>query len=237
MIDYVLEPNELTGEPKKYRAQIVNSRSYTFADIANHLIRHNTGLSSSVIYGLWEGIKGAVEEFISEGGSINTELFNARASIKGVFNGIDDGFDESRHEIRLNLRIGSLLKDVPKKLKVKKVSSPVKSYILSVLDIKTGSINESLTPGKNVRIIGQKIKIDGSDPSCGLFFVPEKKTEQSVKIDLSDIAVNKPSEIIAVVPKLNKGIWNVHLVTQYSTGKKFRKTPQSVTFEKKLTVA
>ena len=40
MIEYVLKPNELmTGEPNKYLAQIVNSRSYTFDDIANRLIR------------------------------------------------------------------------------------------------------------------------------------------------------------------------------------------------------
>jgi hypothetical protein len=34
MIDFVLDPNELTGEPKKFKAQVVNSRSYTFEDIA-----------------------------------------------------------------------------------------------------------------------------------------------------------------------------------------------------------
>ena len=237
MINYVLEENELTGEPKKYKAQIVNSRSYTFEDIANHLIRHNTGLSSSAIYGLWEGIKGAVEEFISEGGAINTELFKVRASIKGVFSGMDDGFDASRHEMRLNMRTGSLLRDIPKKLKVKKITAQTKAFILSVTDIKTGSVNECLTPGKNIRIIGQRVKIEGSDPSCGLFFIPEKKTEQTVKLELSEIAVNKPSEIIAVIPRLSKGLWSVRLVTQYTTGARLRITPNSLNFSKNLTVA
>ena len=54
MIDYVLEPNELTGEPQKYRARVINSRSYTFEDIAKHLLKHNTGLSPAAIYGLNE---------------------------------------------------------------------------------------------------------------------------------------------------------------------------------------
>ena len=237
MIEYALAPNELTGEPKKYRAQVLNSRSYTFDDIAKHLLKHNIGLSSSVIYGLWEGIKSAVEEYTSEGGVINTELFQTSISIKGTFNGMDDGFDPSRHKIRLNLRPGSLLLSVPGKLKVKKQNPSVKAFINSVTDIKTGSVNSSLTPGKNVRIIGQRLKIAGDDPSCGLYFVSDKPQDAPIKVDTSEYVVNNPSELVAVIPSLKKGNWKLRLVTQYSTGPKHLKTPQSVTFEKALTVA
>ena len=238
MIEYVLEQNELTGEPKKFKAQVVYSRSYTFDDIAKHLIKHNTGLSNSVIYGLWEGIKSAVEELISDGSAINTELFNARISIKGVFNGMDDGFDASRHEIRLNLRPGTLLRGIPKGLKVKKVNSRIKSRILSVTDIKTGEVDSCLTPGKNIRIVGQRVKINGDDPSCGLYFVPTSScADDYVKVESSEFVVNNPSEIIAVIPNLSKGIWNLTLITQYSQGTKFRKTPYSVICEKDFNVA
>ena len=237
MIDYTLATNELTGEPKKYRAQVLNSRSYTFDDIAKHLIKHNIGLSSSAIYGLWEGIKGAVEEFMSDGGVINTELFRTRISIQGTFKGLDDGFDSSRHKIRLRLQPGQLLLDIPGKLKVKKQNPGIKTLISSVTDVKTGSVNGTLTPGKNIRIIGQRVKIDGADPSCGIYFVSDKPQDQPVKVEISEFVVNRPSEIIAVIPKLNKGNWKVRLVTQFSTGQKHLKTPQSVTFEKALTVA
>ena len=236
MIEYVLERNELTGEPEKYRAQVINSRSYNFDDIAKHLIKHNTGLSRTVIYGLWEGIKSTVEELISDGSAINTELFNASISIKGVFEGLDDGYDSSRHMIRLNLRPGTLLRDIPKSLKVKKLNAGAKSLILSVTDIKTGAVNSLLTPGKNIKIIGFKVKINGDDPSCGLYFVPAKNPEKPVKVEPSEFVVNNPSEIIAVIPNLCKGIWNLKLVTQYSHNK-CRKTPHSVTFEKDFSVA
>ena len=237
MIDYSLETNELTGDPKKYRAQVQNSKSYTFDDIAKHLIKHNTGLSSSVIYGLWEGIKGAIEEYTSEGGVINTEIFQTSISIKGTFNGMDDGFDPSRHKIRLNLRPGSLLQAVPGKLKVRKLNLGVKAFINSVTDIKTGSVDDKLTPGKNVRIIGQRLKITGDDPSCGLYFVSDKPQETPVKVETSEYVVNNPSELIAVIPNLKKGNWKLRLVTQFSRGPNHLKKPQNVTFEKMLTVA
>ena len=237
MIDYILKPNKLTREGKKLSAQVINTRSYTFDDIAKHLIRHNTGLSSSVIYGLWEGIKDAVEEFVSEGASINTELFNVHASIRGVFDGMDDGFDSSRHQIRLNLQPGLMLRAIPKKLKVRKFNPEAQSMIFSVTDIKSGSVNDTLTPGKNIRIIGKRLKIDGTDPACGLYFIPVDNSEQQVKIELSEVVVNKPSEIIAVVPKLKKGNWNLRVVTQFSRGKQCLKVPYHMTFEKHLNVA
>ena len=237
MIEYSLETNELTGDSTKYRAQVMNSRSYTFDDIAKHLIKHNIGLSSAAIYGLWEGIKGAVEEFVSQGGSINTELFQVRVSIKGVFNGMDDSFDPSRHQIKLNLQPGSLLLKVPGNLRAKKADSNVKVKISSVTDVKTGSVNGSLTPGKNVRIIGRRLKIDGPDPSCGIYFVPEDGQTGPVKVEQTDYVVNKPSELIAVIPRLSTGKWRVRLVTQYGTGKKALKVPLSITYGKELVVA
>ena len=237
MINFILERNELSGESVTYRAQVVNSRSYTFKDIANHLLQHNTGLSASVIYGVWEGIKGAVEEYIAEGGSINTELFQIHPSIQGVFDAPEDGFDRSRHTIRLRLKAGALLREIPKKLAVRKNSSSAKSYILSVTDIKSGAVNDSITVGKNIRISGKKLKIEGDDPTCGLYFVPEKNNVDPVKVETSEVVVNKPSQIIAVVPKLGKGTWNLRLVTQFSSGSKFRKRTQSLVFNKSLTVA
>jgi hypothetical protein len=80
----------------------------------------NTGLSGAVIHGVWEGIKNAVDEYIADGESINTELFQIHASIKGVFNGKDDSFDRSRHQIRLCMRPGLLLSNSTAYLKVRK---------------------------------------------------------------------------------------------------------------------
>lgn len=237
MINYTLEENELTGDPKKYKAQVVNSRSYTFNDIANYLLQHNTGLSSAVIRGVWEGIKGAVEEYVSDGSSVRTELFHIRPSIRGVFESQNDCFDASRHKIRLNLYPGSLLRKIPEKLKAKKVNSGARSFIHSVTDISTSSVNDSLTPGKSIRITGSGLKITGDDPSCGIYFVPEKSSSTPIKAEISEVVVNNPSELIAIVPRLKKGKWNLRLITQYSRGHKYLKKPRNVNFDKNLIVA
>jgi hypothetical protein len=237
MIDFVLDPNELTGEPKKFKAQVVNSRSYTFDDIANHLLKHNTGLSGPVIHGVWEGIKDAVKEYVSEGASINTELFYLHPSIQGVFDSLNDGFQRKRHTIRLNLQPGSLFLGIAEKLKARKVNAGVRTCIQSVTDIKSGSVDAMLTPGRNIRILGQRLKIEGPDPSNGLYFEPDDDSGTLVKVEESEFVVNNPSEIVAVIPDLTKGSWRVRVITQFSTGPKPLKTPRKITFDKNLIVA
>jgi hypothetical protein len=236
MIEYVLEPNERLGESKKCRAQVVNARNYTFDDIANHL-KQRTGLESPMIYGVWEGIIGAVKEYLLEGGSINTDLFQVNASIQGVFDGLNDNYDGNRHKMWFNMQPGLLLSNVPVKMKVKKLSAELKCYIESVTDVKTGSVNSFLTPGKNIRILGQKLKIEGPDPACGLYFVSPNNHGQQIKVESSEFIVNNPSEIVAVVPKLAKGNWHIRLVTQYCSNGKYLKSPKDIIFDKTLTVA
>lgn len=236
MIDYYLKPYVFTGNRNTYSAQIVNSRSYTFDDIAKYLLRHNTGLSGAVIYGLWEGIKGAVEEFVSDGGSVNTELFNIQTSIRGIFSGEDDGFDGRRHKIRLNMQPGLVLRDVPGRIKVRKLVSRSMAMIMSVTDMKSGSTDSVLSPGGNIRILGQKLKIIGDSPACGLCFVPDDASATPVMVPRPGIIVNSPSEIIAAVPALERGIWSVRIVTQFCKGNRSLKTPRSIGFEGKLRV-
>jgi hypothetical protein len=64
--------------------------------------------------------------------------------------------------------------------------------------MKTGAINATLTPGRNVKITGVKLKIAGDEPEVGLYLVPA--TGDAVKVDISDVVVNNPSELMVIVP-------------------------------------
>ena len=237
MVEYILEPNGLTTKPNQHKARVVNTKSYNFDDIASYMLKHNTGLSPSVIYGVWEGIKGAVENLVFEGGAINTELFRARASIRGVFDSAGDRYDANRHVIRLKLRPGSLLQSLAGKLKARKLRPAGKSFIRTVYDIKTGTSDSFLTPGNNIRIKGQRLQIKGTDPSCGVYLVSAGNTVPTVKIEKTELVANKPSEIIALIPGLDKGGWTIRLVTQYSNGRKCLKTPMNITYDREFTVS
>ncbi|MDR1215347.1 MAG: DUF4469 domain-containing protein [Treponema sp.] len=75
--------------------------------------------------------------------------------------------------------------------------------ITAVTDLKTGAINATLTPGHDAKVSGVKLRITGSDPTVGLYFV--LATGDAVKVDISDVVVNNSSELIVLVPALPAG--------------------------------
>jgi hypothetical protein len=234
MLEYVLEVNDLTTAPDDFRAQVVNVPSYTQDDIVDRVMRIGAGLTRSDIAAVLEAEKQVVVEIVSDGGAVTTELFNAFPSIQGVFHSAEDSVDGVHQKVRINLHAGTAIRDAVGAVKTKKLPGIVSGTIISsVTDVKTGSQNNLLTPGRNIKISGSKLKITGDDPLVGLFFEPEAGGAP-VPVDSSDLVINHPAELIAVIPNLAPGVYRLRLVTQYS-GSNLLKHPHTVTFDKPLT--
>lgn len=182
-----------------------------------------------------EAEKQVIGDIIAEGEAVNTELFNAFPSIHGVFTNAEDSLDASRHKVKINLHAGTALRQAVAQVKTKKVAAVITGTVItSVTDIKSGTVNDKLTPGHDLKIHGVKLKITGTDPACGFYFVATAGGAETL-VDSSDIVVNNPSELIVLAPNLAAGTYRAKIVTQYNGGKG-RKTPLSITFDKVLTV-
>jgi hypothetical protein len=104
-----------------------------------------------------------------------------------------------------------------------------------VIDVKTGSVNDIITPGRNLRILGHKIKIAGENALNGVTFTWANGST-SLKVPKEDIVVNTPSEVMIVVPAtLTAQKYQLKLTTQFS-GANLLKAPRTVVFDKTLTV-
>jgi hypothetical protein len=236
MLEYTLEDNELTQNPGDLRAQVVNVTSYTQNDVIDRILDMGAGLTRSDVVAVFEAEKQVVSKIVEEGGAVNTELFNAFPSIGGVFEGPDVPFDHNRHRVKINLHPGVALRAAVQGVKTKRLAAALTGTVItSVTDLKTGSVNDQLTPGRDVKISGMKLKIIGNKAELGLYFMPLGGGAE-VKVDPSDIVVNNPSEVIAVIPSLPAGPYHIRIVTQYSSSGKPLKTPHSFTFEKELNV-
>jgi hypothetical protein len=101
-----------------------------------------------------------------------------------------------------------------------------------VKDSVSGTVNEKLSANGVVELRGYNLRIDGDDAVCGLWFVAEggAQTKATVLIE------NKPSRIIAMIPALTAGKYQVKVVTQYNGSGKGLKTPKQVVYPKSLTV-
>jgi hypothetical protein len=104
--------------------------------------------------------------------------------------------------------------------------------IQEVRDSISNTVNEKLTRRGVVELRGYNLKIDGSDSSCGLWFVSDSGAATKAEV----LIENKPSRMIAMIPDLPNGNYQVKVVTQYANGMKLLKTPKAFVYPKTLTV-
>jgi nucleoid DNA-binding protein len=233
-----LYDNALTDNPNDYIARVVSEKSLNVRDIAQStMIRGGANVSA-------DSIEHAVNLFLKEmsyclcdGFSINTGYFTAQASLKGVFHSANEEFNREKHSVSFDFHQGSLLRKELENVEIDIVGlADASCSITQVIDVKTGSINEFLTPNRNLKISGSKIKIAGDKESNGVYFV-NQETNERIKVDTSDIVTNNPSKLIVVIPALSAGSYQLEVATQFSgSGGITIKEARSAMFDKPLTV-
>ena len=206
-----LYDNALTKDnPNDFIARTVSERSLNVKQICEAAVnRGGSDVSAPSMQHATELFLKEMAYQLCDGFSVNTGYFTASTLIRGVF------------------EIPTIEIDI---LGVADASAA----ILQVTDVKSGSVNDLLTPNRNLKIAGSKIKIAGEDVANGVYFV-DATTQTRTAVEASDIVTNNPSELIIVIPALAAGTYTIEVVTQYAQGSLI-KEPRTATFDKTLTV-
>ena len=234
MLKYCLRENLLTPAPDDYMAQAADVRSYTLDEIIDLMMEKGTTLTRADVAATLQVYGEVVSAIIKDGSAVNTPLMNTSMSISGVFDGANDSFDKKRHTVNLNITAGTLLRDVLPKIKCEKTEgTSTDPYITEVTDVVSGKVNEVLTKGGVVQLVGSRLKFDAKDAAQGIFFVPE--TGEAVRATV--IAENKPARLMAIIPAgLKAGTYYIEVRTKIDMGGKKLKTLKTGRFAKPLTV-
>ncbi len=232
-----LYDNVLTENPNDLIARVISEKSLSIGDVAKSAVSRGGANISA------ETIEHAVNLFLKEmayrlcdGFSINAGYFTAQTIIKGVFNSANETFNPEKHSLLFDFQQGSLLRKELSNVEVDILGvADASLFIAQVLDVKTGSVNDVLTPNRNLKISGSKLKIAGDNETNGVYFV-NQETQERAKVDASDIVVNNPSELIVVIPEITMGTYKVEITTQYSSGNGTLKEARTAAFERVLTI-
>ena len=220
-----LHNNFLTANPNDFSARVSSERSLNISDICNSAVtRGGADISAA-------SMKHAVELFLKEMGyrlcdgfSINTGYFTATPSIRGVFDSPTENFNPQKHSVLFLFNQGELLRRELSTVAIEILGAAESgAFIGQVTDVKSGSVNDLLTPNRNLKISGTRLKAAGGNPDVGIYFVNEA-TQERTKVDESDIVTNNPSEVIIVIPALAAGGYKVEIITQYSSGKNLKES-------------
>ena len=231
-----LYDNALTDNPNDFVARVQSERSLNVKDICQTAAtRGGADISAASMehaVNLW--LK-EMAYLLCDGFSVNTGWFTANAHIKGVFDSPNETFNSTKHTLLFDFLQGSQLRKEIDSVEVNILGVADTSLsVAQVTDVKTGSVNDLLTANRNLRIAGSKLKIAGDKAGNGIYFV-NQSTQARVKVDVSDIVYNNPSELVILIPALPAGTYKVEVTTQY-TPSTLLKEPRSVVFDKILTV-
>ena len=234
MLKYSLRENLLTPAPDDYMAQAQDVRSYTLDEIIDLMMDKGTTITRADVAATLQVYGEVCASLIKDGSALNTPLFNTALTIAGVFDGANDSFDKKRHTVNLNITAGTLLRDAVTKVKCEKTEGvSTDPYITEVTDIVSGKVNEVLTKGGVVQLVGSRLKFDAKDTAQGIFFVPE--TGNPVRAAV--IAENKPARLMAIIPAdLAAGTYYIEVRTKYANATKQLKTLKIGRFAKPLTI-
>jgi hypothetical protein len=236
-----LYDNVLTENPNDFIARVASEKSLNIKDIC--LAATTRGGSDISAAAMEHAVNLWLKEMaysLCDGFSVNTGWFSASANIKGVFDSPAEKFNPSKHNILFAFSQGSLLRKELGSVEVLITGvADIQFYIAQVTDVKTGSVNDLLTPNRNLRISGGKLRIAGESEENGVYFI-NQATNERTKVDASDIVNNNPSELIIVIPALTAGSYKLEIATQFSSGadpKQLLKKPRSTIFDRELVVA
>ena len=233
-----LYPNLLTEDPNDFSARVISERTLSIPDICRTAVSRGGAQTSTSAQAMESNVALFLKEMayqLCDGFSVNTGYFTANTQLRGVFNSSKETYNPEKHTILFQFNQGELLrKELGNGSVVIDKVGEAMLVIEEVYDSKSGTVNDLLTPNRNLKIRGSKLKIVGENPDNGVYFINTADNTRT-KVDPTVFVTNNPGELIIVVPELKAGTYKVEVQTQYA-GASVLKEPRSCTFDRILTV-
>lgn len=233
-----LYDNFLTKDnPNDFIARTISERSLSVKQICESAVnRGGADVSAGAMEHATELFLKEMAYQLCDGYSVNTGYFIAGTQIRGVFDSPTETFNGTKHSILFQFNQGEKLRAEIPNIEINILGvADASSAILQVTDVKSGTVNDILTPGRNLKIAGSKIKVAGDNSLNGIYFI-NAATQARIMVEESDVVVNNPSELIVIIPDLSAGTYKLEVVTQFTSNSIFLKEPRTAAFEKILTV-
>ena len=210
-----LYPNYLPGQEKTFVARTANEASLSIESVCaklkdrggftgnyNDLVLHVKQFLNEVCYQLCDGY------------AINTGYFSMYPNVGGTFNKTHDKPDPIKNPLTIRFKPNKILRDIIKNTTVVSLGlAPYDGHIAEYIDTVQQEVNNTFVPGNPFILTGDKIKVLGDDPECGVFFVPESDPSGAIKV--TRIIMNKPSKIIGITPVIDDNC-RVEVRTRYT---------------------
>lgn len=143
-----LYKNVFKEDREDYSARIISERSLNVKNICESAVaRGGANRSTSAMHHAVKLFLKEMEYKLCDGFSVNTGSFTAFPTLKGVFDSPKEPFNPDKHKLLFRFRQGDSLRKKLPAIEVQIMGTADSSvYIDQVTDLKSGCINELITP-------------------------------------------------------------------------------------------
>jgi len=175
--------------------------------------------------------KALIEEIIRSlmnGDTVNLGPLSLYFNVGGTFKTEHDTPDHKSHPLTLRTRVHSSFAKLLEGMHVEIEGFAGASGCIDIYhDEEFGEENHMFLPGNMFIVYCQKGKIEGPDPSVGLYFVPVDNPGAAVKV--MRILENHPSKIVGIAPQTGYQRNRIEIRTQYAGSGVLLKAPRVIT--------
>lgn len=223
-----LAPNTLTEDPNDRFLVLNSAGTVDNEQLYKDMREEDTGLRIETIVHVVTLFERIVARALMNGHNVNTGLFYAVPRFTGL---IEDGqWNPKKNGIYVAFTQNRVLREEMQNTKIEILGEKGDAiYITGVQDCSNNAKDGHMTPGRNFRITGSRIRIEGTDENVGIFFRSLTKDEVT-KVTPDMFGTNNPSELVFIAPAgLADGEYEMTLTTQFSgNNQRTLKTPRSI---------
>ena len=224
-----LHPNYLPNTEGRYIAKTENEASLSIERICAAMKNRGGFLGS--YENLIENIKQFLDECayqLCDGFALNLGYYSIHPNIGGTFDSEKETHNPEKNPVSFKFRKRLPLRNLVQYIAVDitgVADSNVSIY--EFIDRDADSVNGIFSPGDMFCINGNKIKLAGDDPSCGVFFVPVDDPSKAVKV--TRLGENNASTITGIAPDTQNKFNRIEIRTQFAGSSGiFLKSPRSI---------
>jgi hypothetical protein len=234
-LNVVLYDNPLTPDPSDKVAKVQSNGTLYNSDIAREIVEERSEYRYETILNVLNLSDSVKRKNIAGGFHVIDGVVWLSAGVTGPFSGIGAQYDPEVNAVVLHSSASAEMRKELQNAKVNVSGTALVGPLISrVEDVYSGETNTKFTHGRNLRIYGRHLRIAGTDPSVGVYFVKADDPTTRLAVYPRDIIQNNPSELIVVSPAeaVVDEEYFLEVTTQFSTtADKTVKDPRTYRFE------
>ncbi|MFT3738526.1 MAG: DNA-binding domain-containing protein [Breznakibacter sp.] len=204
-------------------------------DIARLIVAEGSEIKYDTLLSILNQSDRIKRETLQAGSSVLDGVCHITPRVTGAWLGASAKFDSSVHKITVDMipsaELREALKDVGIEVLGVKDSG---AYIGLVTDTLTGATDGTVTPGEDILIEGDKLRVaPDDDATMGVFFIDASGTAVPVSRRLTQ---NDPKKLLARVPVLPAGEYTLQVRTRYSRNTTLLNESRLIDYPRKLAV-